>query len=58
VWFVAYKKQFSENNSYSWFVVYECNLIRHVYIVGFKEGRNGKSEEFSQVYSHMHLLML
>jgi hypothetical protein len=47
VWFVAYKKQSSENNSCLWFVVYECNLIKHVYIVGFKEGKIGKSKKLS-----------
>jgi hypothetical protein len=54
---VAYKKQSNENNSCLWFVVYECNLIKRVYTAGFKEGKNGESEELSQVYSHVHLLM-
>jgi len=40
------------------FVVYECNLIKHVYTIGFKEGKTRESEELSQVYSHVHLLML
>jgi hypothetical protein len=40
------------------FVVYECNLIKCVYIVGFKEGKTRESEELSQAYSHVHLLML
>jgi hypothetical protein len=55
---VAYKKQSNENNSCLWFVVYLCNLIRRVYIVGFKEGKNEESEELSQGYSHVHMLML
>jgi hypothetical protein len=58
MWLVAYKKQSNENNSCLWFVVYLFNLIRCVYIIGFKEGKNGESEELSQVYLHVHLLML